>query len=503
MTDRKDLMRRIEETVERRRDAYLAFLTGLLRFETVSGARESAAIERFRSDTLRAFDYLEVETERLGMTSRRYDELAFVAELPGQDGEETLGLITHLDVVPPGVGWTHPPFGGTIADGFAWGRGTQDDKGPAAAAFAAVDVLRELGLENRRAIRLLFGTLEETTAWPDIELLKDEGETPDLTLALDSAFPVVNGEKGRVAVRWTSSWTPSPAKPDRLRPVSLTAGRRANMVPGTATLVIAAPEHSLDAMKERLDRAARVAGHALAPPEFEVSLAGKSGTETTFEIVFHGKPAHGAYPSRGRNAAIDALAFLCAAQEPDSPLERFAAFLVKTLAATDGSGLNLHARAPGLGKTTASLGVLELREDGGSALMDVRFPFGLTVKEVERTIREVAESAARDEPGFTVASSREGRAQEPLFVDPEEHPEFIRGLQEAYGLATGREPELRTISGTTYAKAFPLAVSFGPIDNSVGDVQLGHEVDEKIPVERHLENIRIYAAALAILACDA
>ncbi len=42
----------------------------------------------------------------------------------------------HTDVVPPGDGWAHGPFAGTVADGILYGRGACDMKG-AIAAFAA------------------------------------------------------------------------------------------------------------------------------------------------------------------------------------------------------------------------------------------------------------------------------------------------------------------------------------------------------------------------------
>ena len=38
----------------------------------------------------------------------------------GESGEgrmETLGILGHVDVVPEGSGWDHPPYGGEIADG--------------------------------------------------------------------------------------------------------------------------------------------------------------------------------------------------------------------------------------------------------------------------------------------------------------------------------------------------------------------------------------------------
>ena len=41
----------------------------------------------------------------------------------------TIGLNAHGDVVPPGEGWTHDPYGGEIVDGKLYGRGSADMKG--------------------------------------------------------------------------------------------------------------------------------------------------------------------------------------------------------------------------------------------------------------------------------------------------------------------------------------------------------------------------------------
>lgn len=48
-------------------------------------------------------------------------------------GEEMLGILGHLEVVPPGnlADWDHDPFGAVVEDGMLYGRGAQDDKGAA------------------------------------------------------------------------------------------------------------------------------------------------------------------------------------------------------------------------------------------------------------------------------------------------------------------------------------------------------------------------------------
>ncbi len=74
-------------------------------------------------------------------------------------------LTGHLDVVPVDSGsegrWTHPPFAGTIADGFVWGRGALDDKGSVLAILEAVEALLAEGFSPARTIFLAFGHDEE------------------------------------------------------------------------------------------------------------------------------------------------------------------------------------------------------------------------------------------------------------------------------------------------------------------------------------------------------
>ena len=54
-----------------------------------------------------------------------------------------MGILTHIDVVPAGEGWTHDAFGGEIVDGRIYGRGAMDDKGPAIAALYALKALSD------------------------------------------------------------------------------------------------------------------------------------------------------------------------------------------------------------------------------------------------------------------------------------------------------------------------------------------------------------------------
>lgn len=55
------------------------------------------------------------------------------------EGEDLIGILCHVDVVPEGDGWVHDPFDVQIADGKLYGRGVCDDKGPAIIALYAAE----------------------------------------------------------------------------------------------------------------------------------------------------------------------------------------------------------------------------------------------------------------------------------------------------------------------------------------------------------------------------
>lgn len=74
-------------------------------------------------------------------------------------------LLGHLDVVPVEAAtekeWTYPPFSGTIADGYIWGRGTMDDKVAVLGPLEAVEHMLRQRYTPRRTVLLAFGHDEE------------------------------------------------------------------------------------------------------------------------------------------------------------------------------------------------------------------------------------------------------------------------------------------------------------------------------------------------------
>ncbi len=82
--------------------------------------------------------------DEMGFKTKNLEGYAGHADLG--EGEEVVGILAHLDVVPEGgEGWTYPPYGGEIHDDKIYGRGTVDDKGPAIACMYAMKALKESG----------------------------------------------------------------------------------------------------------------------------------------------------------------------------------------------------------------------------------------------------------------------------------------------------------------------------------------------------------------------
>lgn len=106
-----------------------------------------------------------------------------------------MAIIGHLDVVPAGSGWSHEPYGGEIADGKMYGRGTLDDKGPVISCLYAMKALKDAGFVPEPTVRLILG-LDEESGWKGIKYYFEKEKRPDYGFTPDADFPLINGEKG-------------------------------------------------------------------------------------------------------------------------------------------------------------------------------------------------------------------------------------------------------------------------------------------------------------------
>lgn len=112
----------------------------------------------------------------------------------------TIALNAHGDVVPPGDGWTKPPYGGAIENGRMYGRGVAVSKSDIATYSFALAALRELARQGARlngAVELHFTYDEEFGGLLGPGFLLEAGLTrPDLAIAASFSYAVVTAHNG-------------------------------------------------------------------------------------------------------------------------------------------------------------------------------------------------------------------------------------------------------------------------------------------------------------------
>ena len=109
----------------------------------------------------------------------------------------TVALNAHGDVVPPGEGWTHDPYGADIADGRIYGRAAAVSKSDFATFTFAVRALEALDVPLKGGVELHFTYDEEFGGELGPGWLLRHGHTkPDLLIAAGFSYEVVTAHNG-------------------------------------------------------------------------------------------------------------------------------------------------------------------------------------------------------------------------------------------------------------------------------------------------------------------
>ena len=122
-------------------EKYVDSLSRMLQMETISdyGPYDKTKIYAFHNLLRELFPKLFSVCE-----FENYDG-SFLLRWKGKTSEQPLMFMNHHDVVCADGAWSHPPFGGEIADGKLWGRGALDTKGGLFAMLQAAEELIEAG----------------------------------------------------------------------------------------------------------------------------------------------------------------------------------------------------------------------------------------------------------------------------------------------------------------------------------------------------------------------
>lgn len=476
-----------KQQIEQYRESFIETLVQFLSIPSVEDPASASDDKPFGEGISEALLFMLRKGEADGFKVKNVEGYAGYIQLG--EGEEEVGVLAHVDVVPPGDGWTHPPFEPHIEDGKIYARGAIDDKGPAVSAYFAMKLLQDSGLPLSKRVRFILGTDEES-GWLCMKRYGELEKLPDIGFSPDAEFPIIHAEKGQlnpvITLRGETErdgFGPAPA----VRLLSFTAGERINVVPEEAAAVVRLEENN-DTSVEELERgyAGYLQSHGL---QGRVAVADRTAT-----FVLRGRSAHGMEPEKGINAGTYLAVYL---QKLDFQGldEQFLNMLADVLHKDDeGFAFGIACEDEVTGKLSLNTGVIRYDGSGESAdrlaelKLNIRFP------------ATVDGAAHRD----LLVSRIEQFGWQTVEVElsnahhvPKDHP-FIQTLQRVYSEMTGTEAELLTSGGATYARTMSSGVAFGPL--FPGRQATYHEVNEHAWIDDLLLASAIYAKTLYELA---
>lgn len=181
-------------------DEQLAFLQQLVRVPTDTPPGNNAPHAERTADLLQAFGYVaekhavpDADVKAAGLQSITN----LIVRRRFADGGPVIALNAHGDVVPPGEGWTHDPYGGEIADGAMYGRATAVSKSDFSTFTFALRALESLGAPLKGGVELHFTYDEEFGGELGPGWLLAKGLTkPDLMVAAGFSYQVVVAHNG-------------------------------------------------------------------------------------------------------------------------------------------------------------------------------------------------------------------------------------------------------------------------------------------------------------------
>lgn len=421
-------------------------LQRLMRIDSVKNTAEAKSRQPFGRGIADALEFTLKRAEEFGFNTVNVDGYAGRVEW-GNGPKDEIGILGHLDVVPVGEGWTHPPFEARIEDGKIFGRGAVDDKGPVMAALYAMRALKESGITPQKKVVLILGCDEES-GWECMDYYDSCYKMPLMGFTPDAEFPLINCEKGIFHVQYE---LPLP-KSEKVQIKELFGGDRVNVVPEKAHL--------------------------------EVLADG-----TLYTTNAEGTRGHGSTPELASNALWTVFKELSEIFEKTgeySPLQ----MLYKLIACDyDGSGMGIKMSDEESGPLTMNLGLAEIRGDKLIIGLDIRYPATKRQSDVEPVVE------AKLRALFGDINKIWEKCQKPHLVSKDSP--LVTMLLGAYEKVTGTRGEAFAIGGGTYAKAMSNCVAFGP--NFPGQENMVHKTNEYITVENLLKITEIYREALARL----
>ena len=439
-------------------------IQGLIQIKSVEAPAQGNM--PFGKGVQEALEYTLNLGKSMGFTVKNVDN--YGGHIEFGEGQELIGVLAHLDVVPEGSNWDYDPYGGTVENGKIFGRGTIDNKGPAVSALYAMKALKDSGVPVNKRVRLILGTNEES-GWEGIHYYFKKEEKPHMGFTPDADFPAIHGEMGILIFDLVKKF--EERLPDGgIEILKIAGGNAPNMVPdyAEAHLKVTKPmEHILEAYNKEKDS--------------KLEMTEENGVTL---IQSFGVSAHGSTPENGKNAISYLMDFLNCLDLQIGDVTNFVRDYARLI------GLDYNGQGMGCdledeyGKLVFNVGEIDFGQDEGRISVNIRYPITESLDTVYKGMEDALE--------FTNIEIEKHEHMAPIYLPPDH--ELIQALMGTYTEVTGDNTPPITIGGGTYARSMDNAVAFGPL--FPGKEETAHQKNEYIEIEDLRTMTHIYANAL-------
>lgn len=447
-----------DKFIETNKENIINALCNLIKFNSVSIENNNDE-NPFGKNCTDALNYTLNLANSMGFKTKNIDNYCGYIEFG--EGEELVGIIGHLDVVPANTtdGWTSPPFEPCIRDGKIFGRGSIDDKGPVLASLYAMKAIMD-NIKISKRVRLILG-LNEEKSWKCINYYKAHEEWPSIGFSPDANFPAIYAEKGIMSIELKNKFNIK-----NFEIINIDCQNNAiNVVPKYCCITLKKTKNS----------------NINLPSADNIKI---SYNNNEIKIESFGVASHAAHPELGNNAITNLVEYLLKNFEFSSDYLKFIydngifditspKFLGEKV--VDETGI-----------LTSNVAILDFENDNLIIKINLRVPCTYKLDTIFEKYQSITESLGVSKLGV----------QEPLYTPKDDY--LVKTLVSIFNKKTGLNEFPIAIGGGTYARAFKNFISYGA--TMPGDKDMCHQVDEFIEIDKLILSAKIYAEAIYELA---
>ena len=472
-----------DEFIDNNKDKMIETICTLIKYPSISDESISEEGAPFGINCKNVLDETLSIAKKMGFRTKNID--GYCGYIEFGEGEELVGIIGHLDVVPASIedGWTTPPFEPNIRDGKIYGRGAIDDKGPVIAALYAMKAVMDNAKVSKR-VRLILGLNEEKN-WKCINYYKKMEEHPQVSFSPDAMFPAIYAEKGIMSISLKHKFLLKDAKI-----LSFDTKKNAlNVVPKYCEMKIQA-SHELDLNDYKNEM-------------YNQDIKVEKQENNIYVIRSYGVPGHAAFLEKGVNAITNLIRYInenfpVSYYEPNEykylqKLFNLGVFEIESpefLSRDDvASPTEFHVDSfikDESGILTNNIADIEYDENEFLTIKtNLRIPVTYSLDDILNRYQNLSTI-------FSDITVEALGKQEPLYIRKDDP--LVEQLVDIYNKKVARRDEPIAIGGGTYARAFPNSISFGPVFPNEPD--MCHQVDEYASIDNLILSAKIYAEAI-------